>query len=112
MPLVDILNCMIRTCTFLDRWKAAQVVPVPKTCQPTSCKDYRPISLLFHLGKLAEQVILDRILPRLNDVLDCNQFAYRQSLGTTDALTQFMHNVVSALDHSSTTHVQCAFLDF
>ena len=112
IPLADILNCMLRTCTFPERWKVAQVVPVPKTPQPAACKDYRPISLLYHLGKLAEQVIIDRILPRLNGILDCDQFAYRQSLGTTDALVHFVHNVVSALDSNSTSSVQCAFLDF
>ena len=112
IPITDIINCMLSTSTYPDKWKSAQVVPVPKTSQPTHCKVYRPISLLYRLGKLSEQVIVNKIKPRLDEIIDMNQYAYRTSLGTTDAMLHFVHTVTKSLDSLSTSFVQCAFLDF
>ena len=47
-----------------------------------SFKDFRLISLLFHLGKVAE-IILSRMRQRMDAFH--NQFAYTPGLGTTDA---------------------------
>ena len=50
IPLTDIINCMLRTNEFPMKWKRSQIRPLPKVSCPTKCKDYRPVSLLFHLG--------------------------------------------------------------
>ena len=41
-----------------------------------------------------------------------NQFAYRQSLGTTDAILQLLDDCTSDLDIVNNKYVQLGFLDF
>jgi hypothetical protein len=112
IPLQDIINCMLSTCQFPNKWKRAQITPVPKTSSPTQCKDYRPISLLYHLGKLAEDIIISKMRSRLTDILESTQFAYRPNIGTADALIQFLDDHTRELDKASVKYVQNAFLDF
>ena len=71
---------------FPDKWKRAEVVPMEKVQNPTTLKDFRPVLLLFHCGKIAEKFFIYQykkpVLPKLNT----NLFAYQKNLGTTDAL--------------------------
>ena len=60
IPLHNIINTMLADCEYPDLWKRAQITPAPKVRQPNMLKDFRPISLLFHLGKVAEQVIVNK----------------------------------------------------
>ena len=45
---------MLKERHFPDMWKRTEVVPVKKLDNPTMCKDFRSISLLYHRGKVAE----------------------------------------------------------
>ena len=53
-PIADIISSILSTGSFPAIWKQAQVKPLPKTSDPKSCKEYRPISLLYHLSKIVE----------------------------------------------------------
>ena len=48
-----IINTMLNTGEYPDLWKEAEVRPLPKVKTPNNYKDYRPISLLYNLGKLS-----------------------------------------------------------
>ena len=93
-------------------WKQAEVVPVPKTTQPKVCKDYGPISLLLHLGKLAEQVIINKIRTSLTSAIMPHQYAYLPHLGTTDTMLQLMDDCTKELDTAGCKYIQLACLDF
>ena len=58
-PLTDIINSMFAQQQYPDTWKMAEVVPLPKIKSPAQCKDFRPISLLFHCGKIAEKLFME-----------------------------------------------------
>ena len=45
-PMVNIINTSIDQEIFPKQWKISRVCPIPKTDNPTSTKDYRPISVL------------------------------------------------------------------
>ena len=112
IPLHNIFNCILSTGDFPDFWKMAQIVPLPKVSHPTVYKDFRPISLLFHLGKLAEQVVINKLKGVLCDVIANNQYAYRSKVGTTDAILQLIDDCTLDLDHPNSKYVQLASLDF
>jgi hypothetical protein len=60
--LVSLINYPFESCTFPERWKMAAVTCIPKLKWPSSnFKDYRFISLLSCIGKIAEAVILERL---------------------------------------------------
>ena len=60
-PLVHIINTSIDQEIFPKQWKISRVCPIPKTDNPTSIKDYRPISVLSVLSKVHERVILNQL---------------------------------------------------
>ena len=112
IPMHNIINKMLADGEYPDFWKQSQVKPLPKTKQPAQLKDYRPISLLFHLGKVAEQAIVNKLKGPLKDVFASNQYAYRPKLGTTDAILQLIYDTTADLDLFESKFVQLASLDF
>ena len=53
------INTMLSEDEYPNPWKMAQTVPIPKVKQPSISKKFRPVSLIFHLEKVAEQVSLN-----------------------------------------------------
>ena len=111
IPVADIFNCMLATNHYPNVWKSAEIRPLKKVKNPETPKDYRPISLLHHLGKLGESVILQRLKMKIEAKLRKNQFAYQQSLSTTDALTSIIHDWCVELDSLNTSHVTAVLID-
>ena len=112
VPVTDIINCMMRTKTFPSLWKKGEVTPLKKCNNPITAKDYRPITLLWHLGKIAEKVIAKRYKQCLIPRLETNQFAYLQGRSTTDALLAVLDDWTKSLDNINTSYVSAAMIDF
>ena len=64
-PITHILNQIFRCRKFPLRWNRAEVVPISKVPDPSTYKDYRPISVLHHLSKVAERILSCRIKDKL-----------------------------------------------
>jgi hypothetical protein len=111
-PLTDIINQMFKERHFPDKWKAAEVVPLLKTNSPSQCSDYRPISLLWHLGKIAEFFINKRLKSQMLCKLQPNQYAYLTGIGCTDAIVAAIDDWTCALDDSKNIGVQAILYDF
>ena len=60
-PMVHIINTSIDQEIFPEQWEISRVCPIPKTDNPTSIKDYRPISVLLVLSKVYERVIPNQL---------------------------------------------------
>ena len=90
----------------------AQITPIPNVPTPKLCKDFRPVSILFHLGKLCEQFIVNKLKCRIQNVFSPTQYAYRPKLGTTDAILQLLDDLTADLDSPEHNYVQLACLDF
>lgn len=109
-PLTNIINSILQTGKFPRLWKRAEITPLNKVRSPQTFKELRPISLLFHLGKVAESVLSNLIkqeLPQLKD-----QYAYTKQRSTTDALVKFSTDIAYNLDKKDTLAVQALMLDF
>ena len=79
---------------------------------PLQYKDFRPISLLFHLGKLAEDIIIKKERNTLSNIIDPSQFAYENKIGTVDSLIRLLNDYTSELDKLSVKFMQLAGIDF
>jgi len=102
--LTFIFNESISSGVMPSSFKIADVVPIPKTKNPSGVVDYRPISLLPVLSKVFEKLICRKlILPCIKPHLKAGQFAYIPGMnsGTTTALTLTSLNVLKFLDSSS-----------
>ena len=103
--LTEIINCSIKCSLFPKRWKKALVVPIPKSDDPTSEKDYRPISLLPIFSKVLEKVIATQLIEYfLNTSLyDKFQSAYKRFHSTSTALLGILDQITRALDKNEIT---------
>ena len=80
-------------------WRVANVTPIPKGPPSSSASNYRPISLTPILSKVFERLLsvhLGRFMEGRGVVRP--QFAYREGLGTCDALLCVAHTLQSALE--------------
>ena len=109
-PVTHIINTIISQRIYPAYWKQAEITPLNKVKNPKLFKDMRPISLLFHLGKIAEKILVTIIHTELP--LLPSQYAYTTHLSTTDALVKLTTDVVNQLDNKDTIAVQALMLDF
>ena len=111
VPVHDIINSMLQSGQYPDFYKRAQITPLPKVSHPKLYKDFRPVSLLFHIGKLCEQVIVNKLKSSVQTAISSSQFAYRPKLGTTEAILRLIDNCAADLDDSDNKYLQMACLD-
>ena len=74
--------------------------------------NYRPISMLPFLSKIFKKLMCARLDSYLksNNILCTNQFGFRKSSNTSDAIIEFLDNVYSPLDSKQSTIA--VYLDF
>lgn len=112
MHLVAIINGILRCGHFPPRWKEAHVIFLPKPGKPRQhAGNYRPISLLSCLGKVAEKVVLCRLREQVEvkNVLQSEQFGFRQGHSTTHQLHRVVETVTSGFNVAKYTGA--VFLD-
>ena len=106
-----IFNTSVRTGIFPQRWKQANVIPVPKVQPPGNIKtDLRPISLTPTLSKLLESYVGNWMVNRVLPKLDQKQFGALRGRSTTHALIDMTHMWHQALDQSLSA--RDLFVDF
>ena len=86
-----------------------EILPLPKITSPEDHKDYRPISLLWHNGKLLEHFIVKQLR---TIQLQENQYAYMPGKGCTDALVNFVNDAVLKLDRKETNGIHALLIDY
>lgn len=109
IPVAHIINCMLQTEQYPNRWKNYELRPIPKSSSTASYSDFRPIALSYHVAKIAESAIISKIKPHVS--ISNNQFAYQPKLNTTKALINMLHDWTSDLDNKTVSHVEALFID-
>ena len=81
-------------------WRQANVTTIPKGLPSSSVANYRPISITSVLSKVFEHLVSVRLgrFMECNGVIPTKQFAYRNGLGTCDALLFVSHTLQSAFE--------------
>ncbi len=77
--LTLILNLSISTGVMSHDWKRAKITPIYKGKGASDeCGNYRPISVIGHISKLMEKVVLSQLKEYLSshDVIFCSQSAF------------------------------------
>ncbi|CAH2216481.1 jg25955, partial [Pararge aegeria aegeria] len=110
MLLVIIFNACIRLGHFPSQWKIAQVVMVPKPGKsPQKTSSYRPISLLPVVGKLFERIVLNRLLPYLQEIIPTHQFGFRPKHNTVEQIHRLVDVISRTLENKQ--YCSAAFID-
>lgn len=99
----DIFNAIIKLNYFPETWKLAKIIMIPKPGKDrTQVKSYRPISLLPILSKLFERILLEKMLPHINQngVLPNHQFGFRNKHSTIEQVHKISNCIKTALDEN------------
>ena len=97
--IVPILTFLVNKCfekgTFPKCLEKAVVFPIHKCGNAYKAQKYRPISLLPTIAKILEKILCDQMTRFLEkyELLNKNQFEFRQKRGTTDALVIFLEEI-------------------
>ena len=83
---------------FQSLLKLADVTPVFKKGDPTSVKNYRPVSVLPNVSKVFERIMLKQILEQMNKYLSQNLCGYRKGFSMQTALTMLPEKWIKVLD--------------
>lgn len=111
-PITYIFNTMLSTRKYPNFWKCADILPIPKVPSPSVLKIFRPISLFFHLGKLAEQIIISKMNAILTTSISNDQYGSKPGISTTDAILHLLGDFTADLDSKICDFVQAVCLDF
>ena len=87
--LLEAFNSCLREGKFFDKWKRQRLVLLRKGEKPLEdFSSYRPICLLDTMGKLLEEMILQRLQGHMvgKNGLSQNQFGFRKGRSTVDAI--------------------------
>jgi hypothetical protein len=109
--LTHIFNMMFHSGVFPAELKLAEVVPIHKSGGGSCVNNYRPISLLPPLSKIAEKLINKRLVHYLESLklLSPSQFGFRAGISTSDAVHDLTDCIVNKLDNKQ--KVITIFLD-
>ena len=103
--MVHIINTSIDQEIFPKQWKISRVCPIPKTDNPTSIKDYQPISVFSILSKVHERVILNQLCSFIEtqNLYNIDQSGLRKGHSTNTLLLKLRNNIRTAMKKSEVT---------
>lgn len=103
--ILFIINTALKSNVFPLKWKAANIIPVPKISNPTKICEFRPISLLPILSKVLEKVMQEQLTNYFNthDVFSLCQSGFRSFHSTTTALLKVSDDILTAEDKGENT---------
>lgn len=110
--MTKIINLSFTQSTFPSLWKSSVVTPIFKSGDPQSVVNYRPISILPSISKIAEKIVTKQITYHLNTTpytLHPMQFGFRANHSTESATCFFTENIRALLDRGGV--VGAVFLD-
>jgi len=96
-PLFVIFNKSLITGIFPDIWKTSAVNPILKSGDPINVTNYRPISIISHLAKLFEAIVLRSIQPSINRIFLNEPHGVRPLRSTTTCNLVFTNFIMNAL---------------
>ena len=106
--LCSLFNKSFNEGVFPDCFKIAKVIPLHKKGNKNILDNFRPISLLPQFSKNYEKLFKKRLLCFINkyNILNDNQFGFRQNYSTEDALHHLSETVCAELENTN----NCAVL--
>lgn len=112
-PYHYVWNLSLTSGTFPTCYKTASVTAIPKVPGARHADDIRGVSVTPLSARLFEKVVHSKwILPKIVEIGDPYQFAYKPKMGTSDYLLTLYHYILYNLDHRPTEGVHVATIDF
>jgi hypothetical protein len=110
--ITHLVNLSIENCQVVDDWKVARVTPIYKGKGDNSeLGNYRPISVICHVGKMVEKQIQLQLIDYLtaHDFISVDQSAYLKDHSTQTSLHRVNEDWLEAMNHGQL--IGACFLD-
>ena len=78
------------------KWKVHKIVPVFKSGDLTSVKNYRPISLLSNTSKVLEQLVYNKIIGHVSKRISPFQFGFTKKCSTLQQMLIFTNQIMNS----------------
>ena len=104
--ITKIINRSIQQSTFCENWKLATVKPLlKKTGLDLELNNYRPVSNLSYISKIAEKVVISQLNQYLqqHNLHSNHQSAYKQCFSTETALCALVNQLLWSLEQGKVT---------
>lgn len=101
LPFVThLINTILTKSLFPSQWKVSKVIPIPKNND-----EFRPISILPFISKVAERLMHRQITTYLrnSDFLSPKQYGFRANHSSTSAIIDVVEQTRKALDENKVT---------
>ena len=104
--LLTVINSSLVSGVLPSEWKVASVVPIHKSGSTEDPSNYRPVSVLPVVAKLAESVVCSQLLRYLlsHNILCDAQHGFRPGRSTESAMLDTVGYLMDAIDRG---HVGC-----
>ena len=101
-PLTLLTNQIIHTGVFPRQLKIARVKPFFKKGDQSNFSNYRPISLLFSISKIFEQVMTAQLIDYFtsNNLFCIQQFGFRPGYSTELAALRLANHIILEMDNN------------
>ncbi len=90
----------IKTCTFPEMLKCAEIMPAYKKGDVHDKKNYRPMSILPVLSKVFEGIITDQLKPFFENVYSPYLSGFRKNHNCQDVLLRFVEKCKWSIDNN------------
>jgi len=105
-PLHHLFTCCLRQSNIPNEWKIHILVPIYKSGDKTSVKNYKPISILSNIGEVLERIIFNKINDFVTNKLSLSQFGVVKG---RSPLQQLLLYIYSYCIFTHQTHKQMSF---
>ena len=98
--LTHIINLSFSYGVVPDDWKTSRLVPLFKSGNREEMDNYRSISLLSVISKIAEKVVYHQLFSYLNanNLLSSCQSGFRKNFSTETSVTSFLDEICRNMD--------------
>jgi hypothetical protein len=108
---IDRLICSVCNKEELpQQWKESIIVPVYKKGDKTDCNNYRGTSVLSTAYKILSNILLARLIPYVNEIIEDQQCGFRRNRSTVDQIFSIQRIQEKKWEYNGLVHQ--LFIDF
>ena len=100
-PIYHLFQQCVKQGYLPNEWRLHKIIPIYKSADKSSVKNYRPISLLCCISKVLESLVYDRIYDNISSHISTNQFGFLRQRSSVQQLLKSLFPSLFPFNHKS-----------